>query len=110
MGKAKEHLAHEYLKAQGLRLIARNVRYRCGELDLIMQDGKYLVFVEVRYRRSTKFGTPAESVVWKKQQRLRRAANCYLQQHPTNLDCRFDILAITGANSIEWLQNAFLDR
>ncbi|KOR29333.1 hypothetical protein TI03_02550 [Achromatium sp. WMS1] len=107
IGANKENLACSYLQAHGLQLIARNVRYRSGELDLVMRDGDYLVFVEVRYRRNSQFGSPAETVVKKKQQRILKAASCYLQQHPSYLACRFDILAITGIGSIEWLQDAF---
>lgn len=107
IGANKEELARQYLEAQGLHLIVRNARYRCGEIDLIMQDENYLVFVEVRYRRNIFFGTPAESINWNKQQRLRTTANQYLQQHPSRLACRFDVIAITGNNAIEWLQNAF---
>lgn len=109
IGAAKEELALHYLESLGLQLVARNVRYRRGELDLIMRDKDCLVFVEVRYRRSRKFGTPVETVNWTKRQHIRAAANLYLQYHPTNLSCRFDVLAITGATSIEWLQDAFRD-
>jgi len=107
IGTAKEELACKYLEMRGLQLIARNVRYRSSEIDLVMQSEDSLIFIEVRYRRNTWFGTPAESVNWNKQQRLRVAANQYLQQHPTHLACRFDVIAITGNDNIEWLQNAF---
>jgi putative endonuclease len=107
IGIAKEELACNYLLARGLQLIARNVQYRCGEIDLIMQDTTSLIFIEVRYRRNNLFGTPQESIGWHKQQRLRAAANQYLQQHPTRLACRFDVIAITRNDTIEWLQDAF---
>lgn len=107
IGAAKEALACQYLEMQGLQLVTRNMRYRCGEIDLIMQDKKTLIFIEVRFRRSLAFGTPAESINYRKQKRLRAAASQYLQRHPTRLACRFDVIAITGNNSIEWLQNAF---
>lgn len=107
IGAAKEELAYRYLKAQGLHLIARNVHYSCGEIDLIMQDANCLVFVEVRYRRNIDFGTPAETINWHKQQRLRTTADQYLHHHPTPLACRFDVIAITGNHALEWLQNAF---
>ena len=73
-GTAAEDLALRYLEARGLSLVTRNFRCRTGELDLIMRDGEHLVFVEVRSRRSTRYGTPAESVTRTKQQRLLRAA------------------------------------
>lgn len=109
VGAAKEELACQYLETQGLRLVARNVRYRNGEIDLIMQDKGCLVFVEVRYRRNCRFGTPQETVNWTKRQRLRSAARQYLQRYPTHLACRFDIIAITDTQPIEWLRDAFQD-
>lgn len=93
---------------RGLRLIGRNHRCRFGELDLVMRDGAVLVFVEVRYRRSTRFGGPAETVDPRKQRRLAAAAADYLQKHPSMLPCRFDVVAISGGQDrIEWLKNAF---
>lgn len=110
IGAAKEELARRYLETRGLRLVARNFRCRRGEIDLIMRDGDCLAFVEVRYRRSERFGTPAESVDPAKQRRILETARHYLQRHPTSLACRFDVLAITGIGCIEWLQDAFQDR
>jgi uncharacterized protein (TIGR00252 family) len=80
---------------------------RFGEIDLVMRDGATLVFVEVRYRRSDRFGAPAETVDRRKQQRLTAAANHYLQAHPTVLPCRFDVVAVSGGDRIEWIKNAF---
>jgi putative endonuclease len=107
IGGDKERLAGAYLEGCGLRLVARNYRCRRGEIDLIMRDGSTLAFVEVRYRASTRFGTPAETVGPKKRQRLAAAAAHYLARHPTTLACRFDVLSITGANEIHWIRNAF---
>lgn len=107
IGEDKERLALAFLQGQGLRLIARNHRCRRGEIDLVMRDGDTLVFVEVRFRRSTRFGTPAETVDFHKQKRLAAAASHYLQQYPTNLPCRFDVLAVSGNNRINWIRDAF---
>ena len=107
IGGAKEALAADYLAAQGLRLIARNHRCRFGEIDLVMRDGDSLVFVEVRYRGSSRFGSPAETVDSHKQRRLIAAAGHYLHANPSVLPCRFDVVAISGQDRIEWLQNAF---
>ena len=96
IGEAKERLAESFLTAQGLRLVARNQRSRFGEIDLVMRDEAVLVFVEVRYRRSTRFGTPAATVDARKQQRLILAARHYLHRHPTQLACRFDVVAISA--------------
>jgi putative endonuclease len=90
-----------------LRTLARNHRCRQGEIDLIMRDSGTLVFVEVRYRRSSAFGTPAESVDAAKRRRLAAAASHYLKSHPSDLPCRFDVVAIAGENCIEWIENAF---
>jgi putative endonuclease len=107
VGGDKERLAADYLQAQGLRLIARNHRCRFGEIDLVMGDAGALVFVEVRYRGSSRFGTAAETVDRHKQRRLAAAADHYLQGHPTVLPCRFDVVAIAGQDRIEWFKNAF---
>ena len=99
----------EHLQAQGLRLLERNFRSRGGEIDLIMQQGDTLVFVEVRFRQSSDYGSPAETVTAAKQQRLINTASHYLQRRGRELPCRFDIVAITGARQerIEWFQDAF---
>jgi putative endonuclease len=107
LGAEKERLACRFLEARGLRLVARNHRCRLGEIDLVMTDGGVLVFVEVRYRRSARFAAPAETVGPRKRQRLAAAAGHYLQQHPTRRPCRFDVLAITGPDAIDWIQDAF---
>jgi putative endonuclease len=109
-GTAAEDLALRYLEARGLILVARNFRCRTGELDLIMRDGQHLVFVEVRSRGHNRFGTPAESVTRRKQQRLLRAAALYLQRQRLDLPCRFDVVAILQAghdSQVEWIRDAF---
>ena len=107
-GNAAEEQARRYLEGQGLRTVARNVRGRFGELDLIMQQGQSLVFIEVRYRRSSAFGGAIASIDAKKQRKLIATAQGYLQQHPHDGPCRFDVVALDNTpNGIEWLQNAF---
>jgi putative endonuclease len=109
-GTAAEDLACRYLETRGLKLVARNFRCRSGELDLIMRDGAQLVFVEVRSRRHSRYGTPAESVTRAKQQRLLRAAAFYLQRRRLDLPCRFDVVAILQADGepeMEWIRDAF---
>ena len=107
IGAAKESLAADYLVRHGLRLIARNHRCRFGEIDLVMRDGDALVFVEVRYRGSSCFGTPAESIGGRKQRRLIAAAGHYLSASQSLLPCRFDVVAISGHDRVEWIKNAF---
>ena len=109
-GARAEDLALDYLQAQGLTLVARNFRCRTGELDLIMRDGEQLVFVEVRSRRYSSYGVPAESVTRTKQQKLLRAAAFYLQRQRLDLPCRFDVVAILqpgGESQIDWIRDAF---
>jgi putative endonuclease len=109
-GTVAEDLALHYLEARGLSLVTRNFRCRVGELDLIMRDGEQLVFVEVRSRRHSRYGTPAESITRTKQQRLLRAAALYLQRQRLDPPCRFDVVAIlqTGDEPrIEWIRDAF---
>ncbi len=109
IGGRKEELALHFLQRRGLHLVVRNYRCRHGEIDLVMRDGDCLAFVEVRYRKGEGFGSPAESVTRTKQQRIILAARYYLQRYPTALDCRFDVLALTGAEQVEWLKNAFME-
>ncbi|WP_440867444.1 YraN family protein [Symbiopectobacterium purcellii] len=109
-GTRYEQHARHYLEQQaGLTFVAANVHYRGGELDLIMRDEHTWVFVEVRYRKNAQFGSAAESVTSRKQQRLLQAAALWLAQRQQSFDttsCRFDILAITGEH-YDWLPNAF---
>lgn len=109
IGGRKEDLALRYLQRRGLHLVVRNYRCRQGEIDLVMRDNDCLTFVEVRYRKGESFGSPAESVTRTKQRRIILAARHYLQRYPSALDCRFDVLALTGKEQIEWLKNAFME-
>lgn len=102
-----EDFACAYLTQQGLQLINRNYHSRYGEIDLIMQQQHILVFVEVRYRRSASHGSSAESVNFRKQQKIILTAQEYLQSLSNIPICRFDVLAITGAATVEWIQDAF---
>ena len=106
-GAAHEQAARRHLEAQGLRFIAANVACRQGELDLVMQDGGTLVFIEVRYRASERFGGAAASVDARKQARLLAAAGYYLARHPTSLPCRFDVVAIGAGGQLRWIKHAF---
>lgn len=107
-GQYREAEAQRYLRRQGLRPRAENVRYRHGELDLVMDHGDVLVFVEVRYRQSQQFGGAALSVGRQKQRRLSRAAASFLAEHPVlaQRPCRFDVLAFEG-ESVQWIRDAF---
>lgn len=111
-GEAAERLVCEHLISHGLSVLARNYRCPHGEIDLVMRAAGTLVFVEVRYRRTSRFGTPAETVDARKQARLRATAEHFLQRHAPGCKtpCRFDIVAVSGEGTevrLEWLQNAF---
>jgi len=107
-GVQAEDLACVHLERAGLKLLARNYRCPQGEIDLVMDDRDTLVFVEVRYRRSNAFGTPAETVDRRKQARLQAAAGHYLLAHHADRACRFDVVAVSGRDArIEWLRDAF---
>ena len=109
-GKNAEARAWHYLQARGLQLLQRNYRSKRGEIDLVMQDTDSLVFVEVRYRRQSQFGSALESVDRRKQSRLIACARHYMQAYPAaaSQPCRFDVVSISGtAGEIEWIRNAF---
>lgn len=109
-GMDAEERAWQYLKAKGVRLLHRNFRSRRGEIDLVVQDRDSVVFVEVRYRESSRLGSGAESVDLRKQHRLIACAEYYLQVHPhlSEMACRFDVIAISGNDRLEWIRNAFV--
>ena len=110
-GEAAERLAEKHLIAQGLVLIERNFQGRRGEIDLVMRDGRCLVFVEVRFRSSDRFGSAAESITPVKQGRLLATADYFLQSRKGWRDnpCRFDVLTLSGRSDtrIDWIKDAF---
>lgn len=111
-GKEAEDLACQYLREQGLRLLERNFNSRYGEIDLVMRDRDTTVFVEVRYRGQHGMVDPLVSVDRRKQHKLIRTAQHYLQRQMAlaTSPARFDVIAITGAGkepSIQWIKNAF---
>lgn len=113
LGELGETLAARHLEEQGLRVAARNVRLRVGELDIVAWDGPVLVFVEVRTRRGSRLGRPAESVDARKRSRLVSLAQAYLQLNRlSGVNCRFDVVAVEwppGAEAprIDHIRNAF---
>jgi len=104
-GELGEDLALHYLQRQGLSLLQRNFRCKGGEIDLVMQDGAALVFVEVRKRAASGFGGAAASVTARKQARLILAAQLFLQRYRSPPACRFDVIAIDG-DKLSWIPNA----
>jgi putative endonuclease len=108
-GLVSEKIAETFLTNQGLKLVSKNYHCRYGEIDLIMQDAKTLVFIEVRLRSNLRFGDAASSITLQKQQKLINTAQHYLQQNNINMPCRFDALVLNkaGQANIQWLRNAF---
>jgi putative endonuclease len=107
-GARAEELCAELLRKAGLRVLARNWRCRHGEIDLVAEEGRVLVFAEVRYRRDARYGGAAESVTAAKRARLVAAARLYLARRPET-DCRFDVLLLDAleASRVHWIRNAF---
>ena len=96
----------------GLEELARNVRYKVGELDLVLRDGACVVFVEVRYRVHVGFGDGADSVDRWKRRKLVRAAQVFLQRRPhlAGAPCRFDVVDASGDPEhpeLRWIRAAF---
>ena len=113
-GRWGEALAAEFLRRKGYRIIASGWRCRFGELDLVAEGGEFLCSIEVKLRGSERFGTGAEQVDRRKQERLRTTAELYLQQHPSPLQPRFDVVEIlapqgmaTKRPGIRQIENAF---
>jgi putative endonuclease len=110
-GQHAEMLAQQFMEQRGMQTVALNYQCPCGEIDAVMRDGDVLVFVEVRYRRSDRFGTPAETIRRKKQERLLKSARHYLQSNHRTREprCRFDVIVMTGNLSkpnIQWIRDA----
>lgn len=105
-----EEQALRFLQAQGLRLRQRNYRCKAGEIDLIMEQGNTIVFVEVRFRSGTSHGGAAASVTKSKQRKLHLTASHYLQSQHLNearQPCRFDVVAYEEQGQCQWYINAF---
>lgn len=111
-GAEGEEIATAFLLKQGYRILERNYRTVLGEIDIVAQDGKMLVFVEVKARSGARFGAPQFAVDLRKQAKMSRVALAYLSQKKIGTSqCRFDVIGIVrdsnGATSIEHLKDAF---
>ncbi|MFC1826454.1 YraN family protein [Thermodesulfobacteriota bacterium] len=116
LGAKGEEIAVRYLKSRGYRIIERNYRIRLGEIDIIAEQGNDLVFIEVKTRSGTHFGSPFDSITIQKQKQLSKVALEYInKQGCNNRPARFDVVGIefqVGGNTfreavIKLLQNAF---
>ena len=101
IGAWGESLAWEYLRHKRYKLVAVNYRSRYGEIDLIVSNRKYLVFVEVKTRKSSEFARASEFVHHRKQARLIATAEMYLAQNPTKLQPRFDVVEVYVPQGID---------
>lgn len=109
LGKSAEGRAEKMLKDAGLVILARNYRCRLGEIDLIAQEGDTLVFVEVRCRSRSDYGSAAESITPAKQRRILAAARHYLAGLARTPPCRFDAVTLDAGGEPVWLKAAFED-
>lgn len=96
IGNIGEDYAAKVLKKSKYKILERNFTVRGGEIDIIAKDGEYLVFVEVKLRKSTDFGRPSEFVGFSKQEHLRKTALLYMKKTEYEGLCRFDVVEIVG--------------
>lgn len=111
-GQEGEVAAERYLRRKGYRIVAKNLRSSLGELDLVAEDGRVLVFVEVKARRTGEYGGAIHAVHRRKQEKLIQLASQYLARHHlSNRICRFDVVLLQGTNTsapvIEHIKSAF---
>lgn len=94
IGNCHEDKAVSFLTDSGYEILERNFRCKMGEIDIIAKEGEYLVFVEVKYRKSSCMGLPQEAVDWRKQQKICRVSDYYRMLHKIgdNMPIRFDVV------------------
>lgn len=114
MGMEVEASAKKYLQRHGLKHRESNYEAKTGEIDLIMEDGEFIVFVEVRFRSNKSYGGALASVSRGKQTKIIRTAKLYLLEHDLydKLFCRFDVITGETINNklvIDWYKNAFTE-
>ncbi|HFQ91034.1 MAG TPA: YraN family protein [Desulfobulbus sp.] len=112
LGRRGEELAARHLEQQGYRILARNYRRRFGEIDIIARHRGQLVFIEVKTRLSTRYGSPFAAVDRRKQHQLVRVATDYIARHHLEDEvARFDVVAVTrdrdGRTRVDVLEDAF---
>lgn len=109
-GQLAEQRALDYLTQQGLKLVTRNYHCRLGEIDLIMRDAMYLVFIEVRARANNDFGGGLASITYAKRQKIIKTTSYYLLTHKLSdqQPIRFDVVGIEGrSGELLWIKDAF---
>ena len=110
-GLAGQQAAEEFLLTKGYEVLARNYRVKTGEIDLVVKDGEYIVFAEVKFRSSLGYGYPREAVGTTKQRRIINTALHFLARYKlTDSDIRFDVVEILeqqGRLYVSHIENAF---
>lgn len=109
-GKAGEALATSYLKKKKYKILELNYHNQIGEIDIIAKDKKYIVFIEVKTRKSRAFGDPLEAINIEKQHKIKQVAQLYLLKNKlTDKEYRFDVISILGNDDYEinHIENAF---
>ncbi len=108
-GSSGERIAEEYLKKEGYDILARNFRTRLGEIDIVASKGEYLVFVEVKARKSEAYGFPSESVTYAKQRKISMVASQYIKLNMYfGAAVRFDVVEVyLTEGRINHIENAF---
>ena len=111
IGAEKENLAADYLKSKGVKILCKNFRSRQGEIDIVGRDGEYLVFVEVKYRSSTKYDSPLSAVGITKQKQICKVADFYRCRYGISMETpiRYDVIGILK-DEVTWIPNAFPHR
>ena len=101
VGQAGEKAAASLLRKEGFRIVERNFRTPLGEIDVIAEEGDVLCFIEVKARRSSAYGGPAEAVTPRKQHQIAKVAAVYMSRnYPEGRTCRFDVVTVTEKNDL----------
>ena len=108
-GKKSEDLAAKYLKKNGYKILLRNYRTRLGEIDIIARDGRTIVFVEVKARKTERAGSVKSSITAAKKLKITRLAQNYFKESGArDVKARFDVVVIKGeGGAVELIKNAF---
>jgi putative endonuclease len=110
-GKRGEELAVDYLKKHGYKILARNYKNKLGEVDIIAKDQNTYCFIEVKTRKSEKFGLPSEAVSGLKQRQISKAALCFLKENRLlDRGARFDVVSVMDRGDqprLDLIKNAF---
>lgn len=111
LGRKGEKVAADFLQSKGYRIVERNWCFAGYEIDIVSEFEEFIVFVEVKTRMSTEWGSPQDAVNMRRMQRMIRAASHYLKKNRIDKPARFDIIGIIGEGNhfeVEHIEDAFL--